>query len=99
MRRPRRSSPDSRHSGRIYSADGSLLAAYRREGEPLPPEPARPGDDTSRFESGRLRLLKSIRLETDVIGGIHMDTGLTAERAGIRKPATVIPGILPAARL
>ena len=44
-------------------------------------------------------MLKSIRLETDVIGGIHMDTGLTAERAGIRKPATVIPGILPAARL
>ncbi len=86
-------------SARIYSADGSLLAAYLRPGEPLPSEPARRGTDASWFENGRLKLLKPIRLGPDVIGSIHMDADMDEVRAGIRQSATVILGIFLGATL
>jgi signal transduction histidine kinase/DNA-binding response OmpR family regulator len=73
----------------LYESDGKLFAIYRRAGaENVSVTPAR--TDTSWFDSDRLRLFQTIRLDGQTLGTIYIESDLVGLRADMRQVTMIV---------
>jgi two-component system, sensor histidine kinase and response regulator len=81
-------------SALIYSADGKVFAAYRRDREPT--ESAAPplGPEGSWFEPNRLKLFKRITLGGQIAGTIYLESDLGELNLRMRRVAEMMLVVL-----
>ncbi len=78
----------------IYSSDGKLFAAYRRQPESQGFTCPGPQPDSSWFEPSRLLLFKRIVLHRETIGTIYLESDLGEIQARLRRFAEIVFVIL-----
>ncbi len=74
----------------LYSADGSLFAAYNRDNRPSPEATQPLPPDSSRFFQHRLQLVRSILLNDQVIGAVFLESDLKEMDARLRRLVAVL---------
>ena len=82
----------------IFTAEGRLLASYRRASGPAEATPAMRADGAW-FQAGRLILFKTIGLDGVKIGAIYLESDLEELDARIRRFAWIVSAILLGAGL
>jgi TMAO reductase system sensor TorS len=78
----------------LYLHDGSILAAYRRDGRrtPLAPRPARA--EGMWFEGDRLKLLRHVSFAEQTIGAIYLESDLVESKTRRQRFAGMVIAIL-----
>ncbi len=86
-------------NARLFTADGTLLATYTRPG--IPPTPALPDDAhapdfeaAALFEGGRLRVVRPISLDHEIIGSIVLESDTADNWTRLARFAAVAVGAL-----
>ena len=90
----------------LYNANGEALAAYlrdRKEGghkkdetQQVAPWPARRG---SWFEQGRLKLVRDVKLDHEIIGSIYVESDLEDTQTRLQRSTVMVLAILLAASM
>jgi signal transduction histidine kinase/DNA-binding response OmpR family regulator len=60
----------------LYTPDGKIFSRYRRGAEPGNAPLARSGDDESWFEDGQIKIYRRIRLGSQPVGAIYLQSDL-----------------------
>ncbi len=81
----------------LYSADGQLFAGYRRGTDPNEPQAPGVRAEGSWFESGRLKVFKSVNLNGQRIGTVYLESDLGELDARLKKLTMMVGAILLAA--
>lgn len=77
----------------LYSADGTVFAAYRRDPGANTPPP-KLGPDGSRFHDGQLTLFKQVMLQGQPIGAVYLDSDVGELNERIARFAWVVAAFL-----
>jgi signal transduction histidine kinase/DNA-binding response OmpR family regulator len=78
----------------LYSADGSVFAAYRREDALVSAAPSYARRDGSWFEGDRLKLFRRITLGDQAIGAIYVESDLQGIEKRLRRFTVLVSVIL-----
>jgi two-component system, sensor histidine kinase and response regulator len=74
----------------VYTADGSVFAAYRRDPGPGAVPSFRMDQNRSSFESRRLRVFQRIFLKRQLIGGIYLESDLGEVYSQLQRFALIV---------
>ncbi len=82
----------------LYNTNGEALAAYLRDPkkEHAEPSPAKRG---SWFEGGRLKLVRDVKLDQEIIGSIYVESDLEDTRTRLQRSTVMVLAILLAASM
>jgi signal transduction histidine kinase/DNA-binding response OmpR family regulator len=78
----------------LYTPDGKVFSAYRRGGETDQPPLARSGPDQSWFEDGRIKIFRRIRLRSQPVGAIYLQSDLGEFYAQVKRFSGIVVIIL-----
>jgi signal transduction histidine kinase/DNA-binding NarL/FixJ family response regulator len=89
-------------NARLFTSDGTLLATYVRPGTSSKPAPRAGPPRTGReevalFEGSRLRVVRPISLNNEIIGSIAVESDTTEVRTRLVRLATIAAGTLSGA--
>ena len=74
----------------LYSAEGKLLAAYRRDPSANPSRNIQSQADGGWFENGRLYIFQRILLDHQPIGGIYLESDLSDVNSKLREFSFIV---------
>jgi signal transduction histidine kinase/DNA-binding response OmpR family regulator/HPt (histidine-containing phosphotransfer) domain-containing protein len=81
---------------RLFTADGTLLATYIRQGHPLRPDDATPPalDALPVFEGSSLRIVRPIAFNREIVGSIVVESDTAEIWARLARFAVIVAGTL-----
>jgi signal transduction histidine kinase len=83
----------------VYSSDGSLFAAYQRDGNGARPSVPKLRADEIRRDADRLSVLQPLRARGGATGSLYLESDLREMRVRIRRFSTIVAAILLVALL
>src|SRR5437588_9965192 len=86
-------------SAYLYTPDGKVFSRYRRGAEPSDAPLARSGDDESWFENGHIKIYRRIRLGSQPVGAIYLESDLGEFYAQVKQFSGIVLIILNSAGL
>jgi two-component system, sensor histidine kinase and response regulator len=78
----------------LYTADGHVFSGYRRGAEPDKPPPPHAGRDESWLEDGRIKIFRRIRLRSQPVGAIYLESDLGEFYAQVKQFSGIVVIIL-----
>ena len=83
----------------LYTADGHVFSGYRRGAEPDKPPLAHAGRDESWLEDGHIKIFRRIRLRSQPVGAIYLESDLGEFYAQVKQFSGIVVIILIFAEL